>query len=99
MLTREQTIKVIIKLSTEILREKDNKSYKLDSSTPLFGKNGVLDSLSLVRLISDIEENYYHLTGKEIILADEKAMSRSSSPFLTVDTLSDYILHLQDNMK
>ena len=99
MLNKEEVILVIIKHSVEILREKDHKTHKLDRSTPLFGKNGVLDSLSLVRLISDIEEDYYNLTEKEIVLADEKAMSQSSSPFLTVDTLSDYILHLQDNIR
>jgi len=62
--------------------------------TVLFWKGGVLDSLELVKLISDLEENVFQKFGKQITLADEKAMSLRASPFKTVKTLVDYINRL-----
>lgn len=60
-------------------------------NTPLYGKSGVLDSLGLVQLIADTEEEVYLLTGKQITIADEKAMSAKISPFRSVASLVDYI--------
>jgi acyl carrier protein len=62
--------------------------------TVLFWKGGVLDSLELVKLISDLEENVFQKFGKQITLADEKAMSLRVSPFRTVNTLVEYINRL-----
>jgi acyl carrier protein len=64
------------------------------SDTVLFWKGGVLDSLELVKLISDLEENVFQKFGKQITLADEKAMSLRVSPFRTVNTLVEYINRL-----
>lgn len=63
-------------------------------STPIFGHDGLLDSLSLVSLIADIEYSISTKLQKNIILADEKAMSQNNSPFRSIQTLTDYI-HLQ----
>ena len=57
----------------------------------LFWKDGILDSLELVKLISDLEENIYRKFGKQITLADEKTMSQRISPFRTVKSLVNYI--------
>jgi len=59
--------------------------------TVLFWKDGILDSLELVKLISDLEENIYRKFGKQITLADEKTMSQRISPFRTVKSLVNYI--------
>lgn len=59
--------------------------------TPLFGKNGVLDSLSLVNLIVKLEEDFSDKFDQPITLTSEKAMSRKVSPFLTIGTLTDYV--------
>jgi acyl carrier protein len=56
----------------------------------LFG-NGGLDSLGLVRFIVMVEEKIEARTNIELTLASEKAMSRGSSPFRTLQTLADYI--------
>jgi len=50
---------------------------------------GDIDSITLVSLIVAIEDK----TGKTI--ADDKAMSRRTSPFLSVGTLIDYVTELQ----
>ncbi|MCS6968238.1 MAG: hypothetical protein RMJ44_05650 [Cytophagales bacterium] len=62
--------------------------------TRLFGGGGPLDSISLVSLIVQIEETIENKTGKAIIIADEKAMSRKTSPFASVGLLTDYVLEL-----
>ena len=59
--------------------------------TKLFGEGGVLDSLALVSVVTDLEEEIHDEFDKDITLADEKAMSQKSSPFNTVESLSDYI--------
>jgi acyl carrier protein len=56
-------------------------------STTLFGEGGVLDSMSLVHLIADLEEAVSESSGKTLILADERAMSARQSPFRTPETL------------
>lgn len=62
--------------------------------TKLFGGNGVLDSLSLVLFITDLEEKISEEFDKEIVLADEKAMSQRTSPFRNVQSLTAYIQNL-----
>ena len=59
--------------------------------TPLFGGDDGIDSLSLVRLVADIERAAELALGKTVILADERAMSRRHSPFRTVGTLSELL--------
>jgi acyl carrier protein len=61
-------------------------------STPLFGSDDGIDSLSLVRLVADIERAAARELGKKVVLADERAMSRRNSPFRTVGTLGE-LLH------
>jgi D-alanine--poly(phosphoribitol) ligase subunit 2 len=73
----------------------DESEIKIDLvsglETRLFGGTGVLDSLGLVNLIVMIEEAIELDFSTSIILADEKAMSRRTSPFSSVKTLINYI--------
>ena len=55
----------------------------------LYG-NG-LDSMGLVQLIVMVEERIEDTTRVALTLASDKAMSRRSSPFATMQTLADYI--------
>ncbi len=59
--------------------------------TKLFGEDGALDSLALVSMITDLEEEIHDEFEKDVILADEKAMSQRNSPFNSVESLTDYI--------
>jgi acyl carrier protein len=56
----------------------------------LFGDGG-LDSVGLVRFIVMVEEKIEDETSVELTLASDKAMSRKSSPFATLQALADYI--------
>jgi acyl carrier protein len=57
----------------------------------LLGGQSPLDSIGLVTLIADLEGDIQREFGKTVILADEKAMSLTLSPFRKVGTLVEYI--------
>lgn len=85
--------KIIIETLVELNEELENP----DSKTRLYGANGGLDSLSLVSFITDLEEKISDEFDKEIVLADEKAMSAKTSPFRSVESLTLYIKSLLEN--
>ena len=60
----------------------------------IFGAGGALDSLGLVNFLADLEYRLAEVYGRDLVLASERAMSRSRSPFRDVDTLTAYILEL-----
>ena len=60
----------------------------------IFGTGGALDSLGLVNFLADLEYRLAEVHGREVVLASERAMSRSRSPFRDVDTLTAYVLEL-----
>jgi acyl carrier protein len=60
----------------------------------LFGTGSPLDSLGLVSLIIDIEEALAD-AGFHVTLTDERAMSRSASPFRSVPAL---VAHIQERL-
>ena len=92
---REFALRVIYSCIDELNEdlEQDNKIEKKPSAI-LFGTGSMLDSMSLVNLITAIEELIEDEKGVYLTLADENAMSMTKSPFKTVDTLSDYIVQL-----
>lgn len=67
---------------------------RADLGTQLFGKDGVLDSYTLVQLIVAAEQKVQETLNKAITLADERAMSQKNSPFKSVGSLADYIVLL-----
>ena len=60
----------------------------------IFGPGGILDSLDLVNYLADLEYRLDQEVGRELVLASERAMSRSRSPFRDVDSLTAYIMEL-----
>jgi acyl carrier protein len=60
----------------------------------LFGDSSVLDSIGLVNLIVAIEHGISERFGVSVVLADERAMSRRTSPFRTVATLCEHVTTL-----
>ncbi len=71
-----------------------DKKISVSDKTPLFGVDAEIDSLSLVSLIVDIETSLNSDFDLSISLTDDRAMTRSESPFLRVETLRNYILEL-----
>ena len=75
--------------------DEDNTALiKANVKTKLFGANGLLDSVGVVFLITDIEEKISDDFDIDVTLADEKAMSQVTSPFRNVETLAKYICQL-----
>lgn len=66
-------------------------ALKKAPETALFGRGSPLDSLGLVNLIVGVEQGVAEELGAEVSLADERAMSQTSSPFRTVGSLVDYV--------
>jgi acyl carrier protein len=54
----------------------------------------IMDSMGLVTLLADLEDEIDDETGIAITIADERAMSAKRSPFRSVDALVDYIAQL-----
>lgn len=87
--------KIIVEVLVELNEELENENLNNPTSeTKLYGGSGALDSLALVSLITDLEERISDEFEKDIILADEKAMSQRISPFRSVETLTNYIQKL-----
>lgn len=95
METNEVYEKIIIPAIDE-LNASLNENQRTGSAkeTRLIGEGASLDSLQLVSLIVLIEEHAYSQTGKQVTIASEKAVARASSPFKTVNSLTDYVHEL-----
>jgi acyl carrier protein len=84
--------------AVDAFNEQSETKHQLNKSpaTVLFGKGGQLDSLALVTLIIEVEEKVADELGVSIVLADERALSQKNSPFLTLQTLTQYVSLLVD---
>ena len=89
---KEQVLQLVL---TTVSEEADEIGYDElrapTAETPLFGGDAGVDSLSLVRLVAAIERAAEVRFGKNIVLADEKAMSMRNSPFRTAGALADLL--------
>lgn len=84
-------VTIILDAVTELNAALDEPlPIQLGADMPLFGREGMLDSLGLVTLISAIEMGIEDRMGRSIRLADEKAVSQTRSPFRTVGSLAEF---------
>lgn len=88
--------KIILFIQNFIGEEMEEK-IELKYDSKLFGGDGPLDSMALVNLLVDLEDFIEDEYDKSITLADEKAMSRRTSPFSRVNHLIDYIKEKIEN--
>ena len=79
--------------SIEKLNETLDSSEKILKSLeePLIGENSKLDSMGLISLIVQVEEDIEEKLQKIVTLADEKALSRKNSPYKNISSLVDFI--------
>lgn len=64
---------------------------EITPDTALYGGESVLDSLSLVLLVSAVEEAIRERLGVDVLLASERAMSQRQSPYRTVGAFVEFI--------
>jgi hypothetical protein len=97
MLTTDQIETIIFNAIDALNAERDpNDQIPRTSETALFGVDAVMDSLSFVSLVIDVETSLNVDHGLGVSLADDRAMSRPQSPYDTVATLRDYIVELTE---
>lgn len=88
----EKIFKIIISVIDEYNEQLSKKiPINIGTETPLYGENGLLDSLALVSLIVMIEQSLEDELDVILTLADEKAMSLKYNPFENIGTLMEYI--------
>lgn len=91
----EKYLELVLSTLHEMGEDEDNEALvEAHIKTKLFGANGVLDSVGIVFLITELEEKINDDFGVDVTLADEKAMSQVTSPFRNVETLAKYIAQL-----
>jgi len=64
----------------------------LDGESLLFGPGGALDSIGLVSVVVELEQVLAERSGGPVSLMNDRALSRSSSPFRTVGSLAEYAM-------
>ena len=92
-----QIQEIVLNKLNDFINENDIEIKDLNFETRLIGSSGIFDSMDLVSFIVELEEEIEDKLQVEIILADERAMSRTTSPFINSVTLSKYILELIEN--
>jgi acyl carrier protein len=92
---RSQLVDLIIATVQDFaLSNPELEVSNMDEDTRLFGSRGLLDSLGLVSVVLDVEQQINDQLNTSISIADERAMSQSRSPFRSVGSLADYIAML-----
>lgn len=92
---KDKLLTIVKEAVVELNERLDNKvDVDKGGDAPLYGKDAPLDSLSLVSLISDVEEAIEDDLDVAVVIANEKAMSRERSPFKTIGSLVEYAAEL-----
>lgn len=90
-LTVPEICDLVVACLVEVVAEREGAEVEAGPTTRLLGAESVLDSLGLVTLIVEVEDRLEAAHGISVTLANDQAMSQARSPFLTVQTLSEYI--------
>ena len=87
---------IVVDCYTRALAERGSGTTgaAIDDETTLFGSDAELDSMGLVSLVLDVEEQLADRLGLEITIMDDKALSRRRSPFRTIGALTAYVREL-----
>src|ERR1700761_3698474 len=92
---RQQVLAIVPEALENLNQElPEDERVEIGPTTPLFGPDATLDSLSLVSVIVDVETALTIAWDAPISLTDDRAMSREISPFTDVGALTDYIMEL-----
>ena len=87
---------LMLKLNEFIKENEIELEEGINFETRLIGLSSIFDSIELVSFIVEIEQMLEEKFEFQTELASEKALSLRSSPFISLKTLSSYILDLYD---
>jgi acyl carrier protein len=82
---------LVLKMLQDSFDGPQASSDSIDLSSVLLGESAVIDSLSLVNLIVDLEEEINDTCGIAISLTDDEAVFAEPSPYSSVRNLALYI--------
>lgn len=86
-----QLLEIVVNTTRQIVAEQGlDAGVNIDAQTRLFGDGGLLDSMALVSLVIAVEQAIEEQFGKNVGLADEKALSQRNSPYRSVASLVEY---------
>lgn len=92
---RESAVQAIYNAIEEINPQlRDDRQLTPSEDALIYGEGAPLDSLDLVNLVMMVEQHLMDLTGAELVLASEAAMSRKRSPYRSVGALADYAVEV-----
>lgn len=90
---KDKVFEIIKAAIDELNEELDyDELANVTPATPIFGGASGIDSLSLVRLVVDVEAGVSEAFDTELTLADEKAMSSRNSPYRDVAAFTDFVV-------
>jgi hypothetical protein len=76
-----------------------SEPVEFSSTLKLIGSQGKFDSMSVVSFIATVEDLIFDEFGKQILLVNDKAFSKSNSPFYSIETMCNYIMELLEDNK
>ncbi len=94
-MTNDEAIRIVLDALDRLNDELDTP-IEVSPQTRLFGSDAVIDSLSLVSVIVDVEAEASEKMGIPVSLTDDRAISQPVSPFTDPETLAAYLISLAD---
>jgi acyl carrier protein len=98
LMNRDELISLICETYREFVPP-EQLPEEVNENTRLFGGGSPLDSVALVSLVVEVEQQVNDRCGSSITIADDRAMSQKRSPFRSVGSLGDYVLTLLSERK
>jgi acyl carrier protein len=91
-MTKDEALTIVLAALENLNQEFEPEDrVQVSPETRLFGSDAVIDSLSLVSIIVDVEQAVADKTGAAVSLTDDRAINQEASPFRSPATLADYI--------
>lgn len=95
MADRERIVQAVYRAVDELNKQlPKGVTVAKSPDSVLYGRTGKLESIDVVTLIMELEDQIKAEFGTAITIADDRAMSMENSPFLTLGTLTDYVAEL-----
>jgi acyl carrier protein len=92
MLERRIAVELVMKSLRNVIEQAGGATGDdITEDTVIVGAGAVLDSVEVVSLVVEVEQQLEMEHGVSVTLASDKAMSQRSSPFRTVGVLADHI--------
>lgn len=78
----------------EVIKNNSEDLKIIDEDTLLLSEGSSIDSMTIVSIVVDLEQELSHFFKKDISLSDDRAMSREVSPYENVKNMIEYIFEL-----